>query len=222
MTVLALIPARGGSKGIARKNVRPIAGKPLIVWTIEAALGSANIAEVVVSTDDPEIAEVARAAGASTPFIRPAELARDETPGIDPVMHAIAVVPGHDAILLLQPTSPLRTTADIDACLALAATSGAPSIVSVSEPSTHPQWIYRMDSSQHLESIMHGDKGIRRQDLPKVYALNGAIYYANIAWLQHEKQLCGAATLGFEMPPERSVDIDTMVDWALAELLLSA
>src|SRR5690349_11475180 len=112
MPVLGLIPARGGSKGIPRKNIKPIAGKPLIAWTIEAALAARGLDGVVVTTEDPEIAEVARAYGAEVPFLRPMELAADETPGIDPVLHALDMLPGFDAVLLLQPTSPLRTAAD--------------------------------------------------------------------------------------------------------------
>ena len=222
MTILALIPARGGSKGIPRKNIRSMAGKPLIAWTIEAALGATGLARVVVSTDDPEIAEVARAAGAEVPFLRPAELARDETSGLDPVLHAIDLLPGHSSVLLLQPTSPLRTSADIDGCLALATTSASPSVVSVSEPATHPYWTYRMTGDRHLQSVFEADKGVRRQDLPPVYALNGAMYFAGVEWLRRGRQFVGPETLGFVMPPERSIDIDTMLDWSLAELLLAA
>src|ERR1700733_1950126 len=117
MNVLGLIPARGGSKSIPRKNIKDIAGKPLIAWTIESALGSGLLAAVVVSTDDLEIGEVARRYGAETPFVRPAELARDDTPGVAPVLHALEVLPGFDAVLLMQPTSPLRTTEDINECI---------------------------------------------------------------------------------------------------------
>lgn len=222
MTTFALIPARGGSKGIPRKNIRMIAGRPLIVWTIEAALRAPGLSEVIVSTDDPEIADVARAAGASVPFLRPAELARDETPGLDPVLHAIGLLPEHDSVLLLQPTSPLRTTADIGACLEMAATAAASSVVSVSAPATHPYWTYEMTADHRLNSVFEADKGARRQDLPPVFAVNGAMYFADIDWLQQGRRFVGPETLGFVMPPERSVDIDTMLDWALAEVLLTA
>ncbi len=110
--VLGLIPARGGSKGIPRKNIQPIAGKPLIAWTIEAAR-TAGLANVVVSTEDAEIAEVAREWGAEVPFMRPSELAADDTPGIEPVLHAIELLPDYEGVLLLQPTSPLRSSEDI-------------------------------------------------------------------------------------------------------------
>jgi len=216
----ALIPARGGSKGIPRKNIKLIAGKPLIVWTIEAALRSRMLDAVVVSTEDEEIAAVARGAGAQVPFMRPLELAQDDSPGLAPVMHALDQLPQFDAVLLLQPTSPMRTTADIDACLRLAAERGAPSVVSVCEPDTHPYWTYRVNEQLLLERLIDGAEASRRQDLPPVAALNGALYYAEAAWLRRNGALIGAATLAYKMTREHSVDLDTPLDWKLAEILL--
>lgn len=221
MTVFALIPARGGSKGIPRKNVRPIAGKPLIAWTIEAARAARDIDAVVVSTEDAEIADVARAWGAEVPFLRPVELAADETPGVDPVLHAIEMLPEHDAVILLQPTSPLRTAADIDGLLALVAQAGAPSAVSVCEPDSHPSWMYRLDGDGRLAPLLPVPAAVRRQDLPPVYSLNGAIYYARTAWLRERRGFVGPETIGYCMPADRSVDIDGPLDWRLAELLLA-
>ena len=220
MKTFALIPARGGSKGIPRKNVLPIAGKPLMAWTIEAALRSRLLDAVVVSTEDAEIAEVAQRAGAQVPFMRPRELAQDDTPGIDPVFHALAQLPGFDAVLLLQPTSPLRQTADIDDCLRMARQASLASIVSVSEPDTHPCWTYRLTADGTLAPLIDGAAAIRRQDLPPVYAVNGALYFANAAWLQKSRRLVNAETRAFIMPRERSVDIDTPLDWRFAEMLL--
>jgi N-acylneuraminate cytidylyltransferase/CMP-N,N'-diacetyllegionaminic acid synthase len=220
MKTVALITARGGSKGIPRKNIKPIAGKPLIAWTIEAALRSTLLDSVVVSTDDAEIAAVARQAGATVPFIRPAALAQDGTPGIDPVLHAINLLPGYSAVLLLQPTSPLRTTADIDACLRLALDQRAMSVVSVSEPESHPYWIYRLGHNQTLQHFAGVPPLARRQDLPQVFALNGAMYYAQTDWLLQGKRLVAAETMAYVMPRERSVDIDTLLDWRFAEMLL--
>ena len=217
---LALIPARGGSKGIPRKNIRLIAGKPLIVWTIEAALRSDMLDAVVVSTDDPEIAEVARRAGAQVPFLRPAALAQDDTPGIAPVMHALDVLLGYGAVLLLQPTSPLRSTDDIEASLSLARVRQALSVVSVTEPDTHPDWTYRLEADQRLTRRSADAPAMRRQDLPPVVALNGAMYYARIDWLRQCQRLVAPETLAYLMPRARSVDIDTALDWQLAELLL--
>ncbi len=216
----ALIPARGGSKGIHRKNIKLIAGKPLIVWTIEAALRSSLLDAVVVSTDDPEIADVARYAGAQVPFMRPAELAQDTTPGLDPVMHAIDQLPLFDSVLLLQPTSPLRTTNDIDACIRLAMDKISPSVVSVSAADTHPYWTYRLTEDQTLRRFIDTEPIARRQDLPPAYTLNGALYFAEVNWLRHCGSLVGIETIGYLMPRERSVDLDTPLDWKFAELLL--
>jgi CMP-N,N'-diacetyllegionaminic acid synthase len=220
MKTFALIPARGGSKGIPRKNIKLIGGKPLIVWAIEAALRSSLLDAVVVSTDDPEIAEVAHRAGAQVPFTRPAELAQDQTPGLDPVLHALDQLPQYDSVLLLQPTSPLRSTQDIDACLQLAIDRRAPSVVSVTEAETHPYWTYRVTEGQALERMVDAVPVARRQDLPEVVALNGAIYFADARWLRRSGSLVAAETLAYVMPRERSVDLDTPLDWKLAELLL--
>ena len=220
MRILALIPARGGSKGIPRKNIKSIAGKPLIAWTIEAALRSRLIGGVVVSTEDEEIADVARQRGAQVPFRRPAELARDDTPGIDPVLHALEQLPDFDAVLLLQPTSPLRTTEDIDACIGMVQDMHAPSVVSVSEPGKHPYWMYRLGTDQRLQTLIDVPPISRRQDLPRVYAVNGALYYARADWLRQQRAFVTAETVAYVMPPERSVDMDTLLDWKLAEMLL--
>jgi CMP-N,N'-diacetyllegionaminic acid synthase len=216
VATLGLIPARGGSKGIPRKNVLPIAGKPLIAWTIEAALAAQWIDRVVVTTDDAEIAEVAARHGADVPFLRPAELARDETPGIDPVLHAIGMLPGYDRIVLLQPTSPLRGAIDINAAIGMAADDLM--VVSVTE-APHADWIFSMDAAGLL------DVGVvqpvaRRQDMTKRYALNGAIYVAGCDELRASRSFLGPNTAGYVMSPERSIDIDSPLDWKLAELLL--
>jgi len=220
MNTFALIPARGGSKGIPRKNIKMIAGKPLIVWTIEAALRSSLLSAVVVSTDDLEIAEVARQAGAQVPFMRPAELAQDQTPGLDPVLHALDQLPQYDSVLLLQPTSPLRTTEDIDGCLNLVSQKKAPSVVSLTEAGIHPYWTYRQNADQTMTRFVDAAPIARRQDLPSVFALNGAMYFADANWLRGSGSLVGAETLAYVMPKERSVDLDTPLDWRFAELLL--
>ena len=220
MKTLGLITARGGSKGIPRKNIKLIAGKPLIAWTIEAALHSAMLDAVVVSTDDAEIADVAHQAGAQVPFMRPAELAQDQTPGLDPVLHALSRLPLFDSVLLLQPTSPLRSTADIDGCLQLAMARRSPSVVSVSEPDTHPYWTYRLSAQQTLDRLIDAAPVARRQDLPAVVALNGAMYFADAAWLHRSGSLVGPETVAYVMPRERSIDLDTPLDWKFAEFLL--
>lgn len=218
---LALIPARGGSKGIPRKNIREIAGRPLIAWTIEAARAAKGVERVVVSTDDEEIAGVAREWGADVPFMRPAALASDEAPGIAPVLHAIEQLPDHDALILLQATSPLRTAAQIDALLAFAQESGASSVVSVREVEDHPAWMFRRDTDGALHRYDTSADAARRQDLPDLYTLNGAMYWIETQRLRDTKELVSADTLGFTMDEESSIDIDTMLDWRIAELLLS-
>ncbi|MEO6410737.1 MAG: acylneuraminate cytidylyltransferase family protein [Burkholderiaceae bacterium] len=221
MKTFALIPARGGSKGISRKNVKTIAGKPLIVWTIEAALRSTGLDAVVVSTDDAEIADVACRAGAQVPFMRPAALAQDDTPGLAPVLHALDELSQFDAVLLLQPTSPLRDTTDIEACLRLARERDSPSVVSVSEPDAHPSWIYRLTEHGTLEALVPALAVSRRQDLAPVFALNGAIYFAQKHWLRSTRKLVTEQTLAYVMDRERAIDVDTPLDWKLAELLLN-
>lgn len=219
--LLGLIPARGGSKGIPHKNVRPIAGKPLIGWTIETALTSAVFDRVVVSTDDPEIADVALVHGAEVPFLRPAELATDDASGILPILHAIDQLPGFDAVVLLQPTSPLRSADDIKAVVDLARSRNAASVVSVSEPDAHPQWTFRIDGDGLLAPWEAREAVTRRQDLEPAFALNGAIYYTECELLRATGVLVGPGTIGYPMPTERSIDIDTPLDWRIAELLLT-
>ncbi len=220
MNTFALIPARGGSKGIPRKNIKMIAGKPLIVWTIEAALRSSLLNGVVVSTDDLEIAEIARRAGAQVPFMRPAELAQDQTPGLDPVLHALDQLPQFDSVLLLQPTSPLRTTDDIDGFLNLVAQKKASSAVSVTEADTHPYWTYRLNADQTMARFLDVAPVARRQDLPAVFSLNGAMYFADANWLRDSGSLVSAETLAYVMSKEHSVDLDTPLDWKFTELLM--
>ena len=220
MNTFALIPARGGSKGISRKNIKFIAGKPLIVWTIEAALRSSLLSGVVVSTDDLEIAEVARRAGAQVPFMRPAELAQDQTSVLETVLHALDQLPQFDSVLLLQPTSPLRPTDDIDGCLNLVTQKKAPSVVSVTEADTHPYWTYRLNVDQTMARFVDAAPVARRQDLPAVFSLNGAMYFANANWLRCSGSLVNAETLGYVMPKEHSVDLDTPLEWKFAEILL--
>lgn len=220
MTLLALIPARGGSKGIPHKNIRALDGKPLIAHTILAARQSKGIERVVVSTDDPNIADVALKWGAEVPFLRPTELAADNSPGIEAVLHALELIPKATRCLLLQPTSPMRTAADIDGILALHAQKCCPSVVSVTASPKHPQWMMRLNADQRLSPILPPSRADTRQQLEPIYALNGALYLADRAWLQDQRSFIGPGTLGYPMPPDRSVDIDTPLDWLWAETLM--
>ena len=219
MTLLALIPARGGSKGIPNKNIRPLADKPLIAHTIQVALAIPALERVVVSTDDPAIAEVAQQWGAEVPFLRPPELADDDTPGISPVLHALEQLAGVSQVLLLQPTSPLRSTWDIEGILAFQRKHQCPSVVSVCETGKHPQWSYRLGASGEMSPFLPPTPANCRQQLEPAYALNGAMYLCERTWLQNHGSFIGPDTLGYPMPPERSVDIDTPLDWLWAETL---
>lgn len=221
MKLLALIPARGGSKGIPRKNIKILAGRPLIGWSIEAARQASCVDGILVSTEDEEVAEVARALGAEVPFLRPMDLAADDTPGIAPVLHAIEQIPDFDWVLLLQPTSPLRSAGDIDGIVRYCMDYGAPAAVAVCEVSNHPYWMYQRDDANRLQPLIPGRPEItRRQDLPPAYALNGALYLARTDWLLDRQGFLGPETLGYVMPPERSVDLDTPQDWRWAEYLI--
>jgi N-acylneuraminate cytidylyltransferase len=219
LTVLGLITARGGSRGVPRKNVRMVAGRPLIGWTIEAAQQSRVLDRLVLSSDDEEIIDIARHLGCEAPFRRPAELAGDTTPSIDVVLHALAQLPGHDVVVLLQPTSPLRTAADIDACVQRLVASGAPSCVSVREAVDHPYWTYRVDTGGRLQPYARPVEGTpaRRQDLPGAFAINGAIYATRVDRLLELRSLLNDATVAYAMPADRSTDIDTEDDLEIAE-----
>lgn len=219
-SVLAVVTARGGSKGLPRKNLLPFRGAPLIAWTIRAAQAAPAIDRLILSSDDPEIMETARALGCEAPFRRAPELASDTAGSIDVLLDAADRVPGHDIVVLLQPTSPLRTAADIEATLAVMAETGAPGAVSVSEAPCHPYLIFRRDAAGRLSPFVEkpADMGWRRQDLPPAYRVNGAVYAADLAWLRAERTLCKAGeTAAYEMPVERSIDIDTLEDLQAAE-----
>lgn len=222
---LALVVARGGSKSIPRKNLAPLAGRPLIAWSIEAARQCDAAGRVVVSTDDPEIAAVARTFGAETPFVRPPELARDETPTMPVVLHALRWLDQHegyrpDRVLLLQPTSPLRTSQDIAAAISLADDRGAESVVSVTPASSHPYLTKRITAAGLLEDFVAHPPVERRQDLEPAYALNGAIYLALRSLLVDHETFYAPRTYAYVMPPERSIDVDTPWELHLCELVL--
>ena len=218
MTILALIPARGGSKGIPRKNIREFCGKPLLQWSIDAALESESIDHIVVSTDDAEIAELAISCGAQVPFMRPSEHATDSAPGIAPVIHALDNLPQVSDVLLLQPTSPLRTCEDIDCIISLRKQAEVQSAITQSP--NHPAWMYSLDEDQRLQPMMGHMKPANRQQLPSAYVLNGALYLATRSFLMSEYSFVNDQTIPYVMPVERSVDIDTFLDWKWAEFLM--
>lgn len=220
--VLAVIPARGGSKGVLRKNVKELAGKPLIAWTIEAAKKSKYIDRLLLSSEDDEIIKVAKEYGCEVPFVRPSELALDDTPGIDPLLHALEKITGYDYIVSLQPTSPLRIAEDIDTCIEKMLETNSPACVSVTEPTHSPYWMYTVNNQKKMQPLIEQDSlTVRRQDLPVVYALNGAVYVAEVNWLKRHKSFLTKETVAFIMPEKRSHDIDTENDFLWCEWLLT-
>lgn len=219
--VLAVIPARGGSQGLPGKNLAPLRGRPLLHWTVHAALESAYIDRVIVSSDDAEILESARSAGAETPFVRPGALSGDEARSVDAVLHALDQLDACDLVVLLQPTSPLRTAADIDAALRIMLERGASSCVSVCEADCHPYLVFAPDDGGRLAPYATRPALIeRRQDFPPAYQLNGAVYAARTDWLKREQTFVRSGETVFHlMPAERSIDIDTREDLAAAEAM---
>ena len=221
MRLLAIIPARGGSKGVPRKNIKDLGGKPLIAWSIEAARGVKKISKLIVSTDDEDIASIARGLDVDVPFLRPRELALDGTAGVAPILHAIELFPEFSWVLVLQPTSPFRSAVDIENIINLCLESDSPSAVSLCEATSHPYWTYKLSESNGLSPFMPEGSGIAcRQDLPAAYMVNGALYLAQCDWLRQQKGFIGPETLGYVMPLNRSIDLDTQSDWERAEFLM--
>lgn len=224
--ILALLTARGGSKGVPRKNIREVGGKPLITWTIEAALKSAHDLRVLVSTDDVEIAAVSKASGAEVPFLRPDHLAVDTASSEAVVFHALDWLERQanyrpDLILLLQPTSPLRTSQDIDDALQLQMENDAEAVVSVTMNERPIQWLRKVDDEGILAHVVTTGHIARRQEAEQLYQLNGAIYLIKPDVLVREKTFYPPRTHAYIMPPERSLDIDTDFDLLLADFLLT-
>lgn len=220
--ILAVIPARGGSKGVPYKNIREISGKPLIAWVIEAAKKSSYIDRLVLSSDDDMIIKKAIEWGCEVPFKRPHELALDESRTTDAVLHAIDNISGYDIIVVLQPTSPLVEANDIDCCIKKMIGTNAKSCVSMTEPDKSPYWMFKANEDTGMVTpLMDGSFfNRRRQDLPVVLIPNGAVYVAFIDWLRLNKSFYGQETTFHVMPRDRSVDIDTEMDFIIIEALL--
>jgi N-acylneuraminate cytidylyltransferase len=211
--VLAVIPARGGSKGLPRKNIRLVAGKPLIAYSIECARQSQYVDRIIVSSEDDEILDVAVRCGAEV-LRRPRHLATDEAPGVATALHAIEALPGYDMAVLLQPTSPLRAAADIDGCIEQCLASGMTACVSVVEAEESPYWMFSLTEQQSLQPVVPlDDRPIgRRQDLPRAYLLNGAVYAAGCDWLTSHGTFVLPGIRGWVMSRQRSIDIDDQSD----------
>ncbi len=213
-SVLAIIAARGGSKGVPGKNIMMIGGRPLLQWSIDAARAARYIDRLILSSDDAAIIEVARKGGCDVPFVRDAALATDAASSVDVMADALQRVPGYDIVVLLQPTSPLRTGKDIDGAIALLMDSKAPACVSVREAEEHPYWMFKLSVDGKLTRFAEPDGGMpqRRQDLPPAWCLNGAVYAANAEWFLRNRTFLSPETVAFPMPAERSVDVDTFED----------
>lgn len=222
--IVGLITARGGSKRVPRKNVTLVAGKPLIAWTIEAALEAPSLTRVMVSTDDSEIAEISRHYGAEVPFLRPVELSSDAATSVEVALHALnwlarseQVLP--DFMVLLQPSSPLRTSDDIEAAIALRREKMAEAVVSVCEVAHRPQWLRCVGPDGALVPWRVGPL-VCAHDEGRLYQLNGAIYLVGTDVFLRERTFFPLRTLAYVMPPERSLDIDLPWDCYLADLIL--
>jgi CMP-N,N'-diacetyllegionaminic acid synthase len=228
--IVALIPARGGSKGLARKNVKLLLGKPLIAWTIEASKKSKYLDRIIVSTEDNQIARVAKDNGAEIPFIRPKKFARDDSPMSDVIVHAIQWLKKRkqqfNYLALLQPTSPLREAADIDRCIErLINSTMAKSIVSLAKfEEKHPEFNVIIDKKTGLIKRLDGStvffENIRRQDLSDVYFFTGSMYISEVKTYMAKKTFFHDATLAYIEPRSKSIDINELTDFICAEALL--
>lgn len=223
--ILGLITARGGSQSIPRKNIRILAGKPLIAWTIEAARQSSRLNRVIVSTDDQEIADVSRKWGAEVPFMRPSALAQDDTPHLPVIQQALSWLETReqytaDIIVILQPISPLRTGEHINQAISLFQETKSDSVVSVCLAEHSPYWMMRLEGNRVYPFLDSAPEYSRRQDLPPVHRINGAIYVTRRHVLMKENRILGEDTRAFVMVPECSIDIDTLLDLKIAEILM--
>lgn len=223
--IIALIPARGGSKGLAKKNIKQLSGKPLIAWTIEQAIKSQYIDRVVVSTESKDIANIAKKYGAVVPFLRPKRFATDKAKSTEVVLHAINWFKKNkeyfDLLILLQPTSPLRQYYDVDKAVELLFTKKAQSVVSVCEVGHHPYWSNTLPKDGCMKNFIKKETvNKNRQTLPVFYRLNGAIYLAYCDYFLKNKSFFGAKTYAYKMPQERSIDIDIELNFQFAEYLM--
>jgi CMP-N,N'-diacetyllegionaminic acid synthase len=221
--VVGIVPARAGSKGITRKNIRLMAGKPLLSYTATAALSACRLSRVLLSTDDPEIAAIGSAAGLEVPFLRPGELALDSTPMVEVVLHAIGWLQArgqsYDAVCLLQPTSPLRSASTIDRCIALLWERDVDSVISVRPvPAEYnPHWVYFENAAGLLEPSISGAEIPCRQQLPHAYHPDGSVFVARTPIVISQRSLKGKRTLGAVSPEQEAADLDTEEQWQTLE-----
>jgi len=227
MRVIGIITARGGSKGIPRKNLSQLAGKPLLAYTTEAALSSRRLTRTIISTDDAEIADVASTLGVECPFVRPTELAQDQTPTLPVLQDAVRRLESmgefYDAIFTLQPTNPLRLASDIDGAIDLLERTGAESVIGFSEVGErHPARMKLIRENGQVVDPDFGEsfEGQRRQDLPKLFLRNGSVYLTRRATLIDQNSIKGTDCRAWLIPPQRAINIDEPFDLFLAEKLM--
>lgn len=226
MYVLGVIPARGGSKSVPRKNIRLLADKPLIAYTIETAQNCKMLNRTVVSTDDEEIADIAKKYGGDVPFMRPKDLALDVTPMFPVLQHAVSFIEKNenvpvDVIVLLDPTSPSRRIEDIEECIQKLERENVDSVVTICEVDHNPYFVMMELDGDRLVPLIKSDKVItRRQDAPIVYRLNAAVYAIKRDVLMNADKIITDNTLAVIMPTERSIHIDHEIDFEFAEYLL--
>jgi CMP-N,N'-diacetyllegionaminic acid synthase len=226
-SVLGVVVARGGSKGIPRKNIASLAGKPLLAYTAAAALQSKRLSRLVLSTEDDEIAEVGRGLGLEVPFMRPRVLAQDDTPAIAVLEHVVRELESQgqriDAVFTLQPTNPLRRPADIDGAIELLDRTGADSVISFVEVGdNHPARMKFIDPEGRVTDPPFGEsvEGQRRQDLPKLYLREGSVYLTRRDVLIDGHSLKGNDCRAWMIPKDRACNIDEPLDWLLADVLV--
>jgi len=228
--IIAIIPARGGSKGLSRKNIKPLLGKPLIAWTIEQAKESKYFDRIIVSTDSEKIAEISEKSGVEVPFLRPKELARNESPTIDAIMHAISWFEErgeyYDMVVLLEPTSPLRDVEDIDKCIGLLLNNKkARAIVSVAKSEiTHPEFNVVINKNNFIRKTDGSTNFsvLRRQDLRDVFFFDGSIYISYTDTLKQKKGFYHELTLAYVVPKYKYHEIDELSDFICVEALMKA
>lgn len=225
MKILGIILARKGSRALPRKNIKPLAGRPLIAHTIEAALNSRHLDRVIVSTDDETIAGISRKWGAEVPFLRPSRLARDDTPALQVLRHALRWLKSNknyvpQAVMTLQPTSPLRQSWHIDRAVRLFRRTGADSVVGVCLAEHSPYWMMKLKKGRVFPFTRSRFKNARRQDLPPVYRPNGAVYLTRYRVVMEGGRILGPDTRALVMDAESSLDVDTPFDFKVAGFLL--
>jgi CMP-N-acetylneuraminic acid synthetase len=222
--VLGLVTARGGSKGLPGKNLMKIGGMSLVCRAVRAGLESRYIDDVVISTDDEAIASEAAKCGCEVPFMRPAELASDSAKSIDVIRHALTELGSagreYGVFVLLQPTTPFRTAAHVDGCLEMLAETDADSVVSVTEAEHHPMWMNTLPADMSMKDFIRPEaENKNRQELPTYYRINGGVYAVCTEMMLRTNRLYSQKSYAYLMDAESSVDIDTPLDFALAEII---